>query len=118
METFQLNSDVLSLAFRPDGKELAASTLDGQIAFWDVDLGKQTSIIEGRLDIAGGRKTDDRITEKNNTSGKAFNSMAYTADGQCLIAGGNSKYVVIYDIREGVMVKKFQISENLSLDGT
>ena len=33
---------------------------------------------------------------------------------------GNSKYVVLYDVREGegVMVKKFQISENLSLDGT
>jgi periodic tryptophan protein 2 len=118
VEPFQLNSDVLALAFRPDGHELAASTLDGQIAFWDVKDGRQTGLIEGRKDISGGRKADDRITAANNTSGKSFNSMAYTADGTCLIAGGNSKYVVIYDVREGVMVKKFQISENLSLDGT
>jgi WD40 repeat protein len=27
--------DVLALAWRPDGKQLASSTLDGQIYFWD-----------------------------------------------------------------------------------
>ncbi|GJJ14935.1 hypothetical protein Clacol_009205 [Clathrus columnatus] len=118
VEPFSLNSDALSLAFRPDGLELAASTLDGQISFWNVDDGKQTSIIEGRKDISGGRKIGDRMTAANKSSGKSFTSLAYTADGSCLIAGGNSKYVVLYDIREGVMVKKFQISENLSLDGT
>ena len=118
VEPFALSSDVLAVAFRPDGRELAASTLDGQIVFWDIELGKEVNLIEGRRDIAGGRKVDDRITAANNSSGKAFNSMAYTADGTCLIAGGNSKYVVIYDTREGVMVKKFQISQNLSLDGT
>ncbi|EEB97300.1 hypothetical protein MPER_03417, partial [Moniliophthora perniciosa FA553] len=92
----------------------------GQIMFFDIQASKQTNMIEGRKDISGGRKADDRMSAANSTSGKAFNSLAYTADGRCLLAGGNSKYVVLYDVREGegVMVKKFQISENLSLDGT
>ncbi|KAI0072933.1 WD40 repeat-like protein [Panus rudis PR-1116 ss-1] len=118
VEPYQLNSDVLAIAFRPDGKELAASSLDGQITFFDVAIGKQTNVIEGRKDISGGRKADDRMAASNNASGKSFNSITYTADGQCILAGGNSKYVVIYDVREVVMVKKFQISQNLSLDGT
>ncbi|KAI0346477.1 WD40 repeat-like protein [Trametopsis cervina] len=118
VEPFQMNSDVLAVAFRPDGKELAASTLDGQILFFDAGLGKQTNTIEGRRDISGGRKADDRMAASNNSSGKSFNSLTYSADGQCLLAGGNSKYVVIYEVRDGVMVKKFQISQNLSLDGT
>ncbi|TFK49171.1 WD40 repeat-like protein [Heliocybe sulcata] len=118
VEPFQLNSDVLSVAFRPDGKELAASTLDGQITFFDVAQGKQTTIIEGRKDISGGRKADDRVSANNNASGKSFNSLAWTADGRCILAGGSSKYVVLYDVQEGVMLKKYQISENLSLDGT
>ncbi|THV01919.1 WD40 repeat-like protein [Dendrothele bispora CBS 962.96] len=120
VEPFQLNSDVLSLAFRPDGKELAVSTLDGQITLFDVAQSKQTGVIEGRKDISGGRKADDRMSAANSTSGKAFTSLTYTADGRCLLAGGNSKYVVLYDVREGegVMIKKFTISENLSLDGT
>jgi len=98
--------------------ELAASTLDGQITFWDIQDSKQVGLIEGRRDISGGRKQDDRITAANNSASKFFNSMAYTADGTCIIAGGNSKYVVMYGVREGIMLKKFQISENLSLDGT
>lgn len=117
-EPFELGSDVLALAFRPDGRELAASTLDGQIVFWDVEDSKQTGVIEGRKDISGGRKQDDRTTAQNSASGKSFNSLAYTADGSCVIAGGSSKYVVIYDVKDGVMVKKYQISQNLSLDGT
>ena len=81
---------------------------------------KRTNVIDGRRDVSGGRKLDDRVSAANNASGKSYNSMAYTADGACLLAGGNSKYVVLYDVKEGkgVMVKKFQISENLSLDGT
>lgn len=120
VEPFSLNSDVLAVACRPDGKELAASTLDGQITFFDIQQCKQTNVIEGRKDVSGGRKANDRVTAANNASGKAYNSLAYTADGRCILAGGNSKYVVLYDVREGegVMVKKFQISENLSLDGT
>lgn len=118
VEPFQFGADVLAVTFRPDGKELAIATLDGQITLYDVDHGKQTSVIEGRKDISGGRKADDRMAAANNSSGKSYNSLTYTADGQCLIAGGNSKYVVIYDVQDGVTVKKFQISENLSLDGT
>ncbi|KAF7966822.1 hypothetical protein HWV62_36959, partial [Athelia sp. TMB] len=120
VEPFSLNSDVLAVAIRPDGAELSVATLDGQITFFDINQGKQTNVIEGRKDVAGGRKADDRVAAANNASGKAYNSLAYTADGRCVLAGGNSKYVVLYDVREGegVMVRKFQISENLSLDGT
>ncbi|KAF9787924.1 WD40 repeat-like protein [Thelephora terrestris] len=118
VEPFQFGAEVLALAFRPDGKELAITTLDGQVTLYDVDQGRQKSVIEGRKDVSGGRKADDRMTAANNSSGKSYNSLAYTADGRCIIAGGSSKYVVMYDARDGVVIKKFQISENLSLDGT
>jgi len=93
----------LTIAFRPDAKELAAATLDGSIAFLDVALGKQTNRIERR-------HAGDFRTAANSSSGKSFN--AY------LLAGGNSKYVALYDGRKGAVLKKFQISRNLSLDGT
>ncbi|BGP15986.1 hypothetical protein JCM10213_004802 [Rhodosporidiobolus nylandii] len=118
VEPFQLKADALALAFRPDGKEVAVSTLDGQISFWDVQAGTQRTLIEGRKDISGGRKADDRVTAANNSSGKAFNSLSYTADGSCLLAGGSSKHVCLYDARDGVLLRRFQISQNLSLDGT
>lgn len=118
VEPYQLSAEVLAVTFRPDGKELAASSLNGQILFFDVDLGKQSNIIEGRKDVSGGRKADDRLAASNSSSGKSYNSLTYSADGQCLLCGGNSKYVVLYSVREGVLLRKYQISQNLSLDGT
>ncbi|KAK4056898.1 U3 snoRNP protein [Microbotryomycetes sp. JL221] len=118
VEPFQLTSDALSLAFRPDGFEIAVSTLDGQISFWNIVDGTQSSLIDGRRDISGGRKHDDRTTAANNSSGKAFTSLNYTADGTCLIAGGHSKFVCLYNVKDGMLLKKFEISQNLSLDGT
>lgn len=118
VEPFRLHSDALALAFRPDGLEVAVSTLDGQVIFWDLRGAVQRTLIEGRKDISGGRKAEDRVTAANNSSGKSFNSMAYTADGGALLAGGNSKHVCLYDARDGVLLRRFEISQNLSLDGT
>ncbi|GAA93661.1 uncharacterized protein L969DRAFT_53454 [Mixia osmundae IAM 14324] len=118
VEPFELGSDGLAIAFRPDGKEICVSTLDGQIVVWDVVNGRQTSVIDGRRDIAGGRRLDQQRTAANSTSGKCFTSLAYTADGANVIAGGNSKHVCLYDLRESVLLKRWEISRNLSLDGT
>ena len=35
-----------------------------------------------------------------------------------MLAGGNSKHVCLYDIKEGVLLKRWEISQNLSLEGT
>ncbi|TPX59936.1 hypothetical protein PhCBS80983_g02148 [Powellomyces hirtus] len=116
-ETLEHQAEVLSIAYRPDGKVLAAATLDGQVIFWNVEQGKQVGSIEGRKDIAGGRKVGDRMTAANNAGGKHFTSICFTSDGSGLIAGGNSKYVCIYDVPTKVLLKRFQISHNLSMDG-
>ncbi|KAJ2688489.1 U3 snoRNP protein [Coemansia spiralis] len=117
VERLEHNNEVLALAYRPDGKELCASTLDGQIHFWDVLKAAPTGSIEGRRDIAGGRKVQDKRTAANNSSGKSFNSLCYSADGTAVLGGGNSKYVCLYDRRSGILLRKFQVSKNQSLDG-
>ncbi|KAI9139435.1 putative WD repeat protein [Paraphysoderma sedebokerense] len=117
VESFVHQSEVLSIAYRPDGRELAATTLDGMISFWRVSDAKQTTLIEGRKDISGGRKAGDFTTAENSSSGKSFNSICYTADGQFVLAGGNSKYVCIYQVESSILIRRFQISNNLSLDG-
>ncbi|RXK40807.1 periodic tryptophan protein 2 [Tremella mesenterica] len=117
-EPISLSAEATSLSFRPDGSEIVVSTLDGQLTFIDEAEGQITSVIEARKDISGGRKIDDRMSSSNNASSKYFNSVTWTSDGSCVLAGGNSKYVCIYSRTEGVLLKKYQISENLSLDGT
>jgi hypothetical protein len=48
---------------------------------------------------------------------RAFKSLCYTMDGEYLIAGGKSKYICIYNIKEEMLVKRFEISQNKSFDG-
>ncbi|KAK1928495.1 Periodic tryptophan protein 2 [Phytophthora citrophthora] len=110
-------TDVLAVAFRPDGKQLASTTLNGAINIWDVKDGEQVGTIDGKRDIAGGRKEGDHITAANNQLSKHFTSVCYSADGALLLAGGRSKFVCIYAVEPQILLKKFQISHNLSLDG-
>ena len=60
---------------------------------------------------------NDRMTSDNNSSSRYFTSVCYSADGSCVLAGGNSKYICIYEISQQILVKKFQVSFNRSLDG-
>ena len=117
-EPIHLQADVLHVAFRPDSKQVAVSTLDGQLTFWSVSGASQEAGVDGRRDVSGGRKISDRRTAANVTGTKSFNCIAYSADGSCIIAGGNSKYVCLYDVQSGTLIKKFTVSVNLSLQGT
>eukprot|EP00898_Chlorokybus_atmophyticus_P000595 jgi/Chlat1/1536/Chrsp122S01805 len=117
VETFNHTHDVLALAFRPDGKQLASATLEGGLYLWDPVEGELRGTIEGRRDVAGGRRATDRQTAANASSGKCFNSLSYSADGTYLLAGGSSKYVCLYDVEELVLLRRFQITFNRDLDG-
>ena len=65
--------------------------------------------IEGRRDLAGGRLSSDRRALGNSSSGECFTSLAFSADGAFLLAGGSSKYVCMYDVEEKVMLRRFQV---------
>ena len=116
-DVLQHNHDVLALAWHPDGKHLASSTLDGTIYYWNAIDAEIEFVIHGRMDIAGGRSKYDRRSYQNTSSGRAFTSLAFSADGSFLLAGGSSKYVCVYDLKEQVMLRRFQISHNRALDG-
>ncbi|KAK1436824.1 hypothetical protein QVD17_02608 [Tagetes erecta] len=117
VETFHHSHDVLTVVYRPDGKQLASSTLDGVIHFWDPINGLPIHTIEGRRDIAGGRLMTDRRTAASSTSGKCFTTLSYSADGNYILAGGSSRYICMYDVADKVLLRRFQITLNLSLDG-
>lgn len=117
-EPLQLQADVLDIAIRPDSTQFAVSTLDGQLTFWNMTEALQVSGLDGRRDVSGGRKVGDRRTAANVAGTKAYSSIKYSADGSCLLAGGNSKYICLYSVTTMVLLKKFTVSVNLSLSGT
>jgi periodic tryptophan protein 2 len=116
-ESYQHTSDVICIAVSPNNQQICASTMNGLLSFWNINDHKLLHEIDGRYDITGGRKLYDRRTADNNANSKYFTSISYTIDGTCIIAGGNSKYICIYEISQQILLKKFQLSYNRSLDG-
>ncbi|XP_014211564.1 periodic tryptophan protein 2 homolog [Copidosoma floridanum] len=114
--TIQLTSDGLCVVYKPNGEEVAVATLNGQISFFHCKSETQVGTIEGRNDLGSGRSETDLITAKKSLEGKAFTTLSYTADGNCILAGGQSKNVCIYSVKESILLKKFEITQNRSLD--
>ena len=109
--------DVLAVAFRPDGKQVAVSTLDGQVFLWNPNDAQMQGTIEGRRDMAGGKVIGD-LRSATAKASKSFKTLAYSADGAVLLAGGNGKYVCMYDVDGRALLKKFPLSKSKALDGT
>lgn len=118
VEPIEVYSDVLALSARPDGKQIAVSTLKGQIAIFDIESGKQVGNIDCRKDIISGRHLEDRFTSKNSERSKYFTSINYSFDGLAIVAGGNNNSICLYDVPNEVLLKRFIVSRNMTLNGT
>ncbi|XP_068210032.1 periodic tryptophan protein 2 homolog [Palaemon carinicauda] len=115
-ESIVLLSDGVFVTFRPDGKQIAVATMDGQIQTYEPNTGKQQGSISGRPDLGAGRADADKNTAKKNLQAKCFTTLCYSSDGQYILAGGQSKNVCIYSIEEEILIKKFEITQNRSFD--
>lgn len=118
VEPIEIHSDVLSLTMRPDSNEVAVSTLDGHIAIFEVESGKQLHLIDGRKDILSGRYLEDRFTAKNSARSKYFTTLDYSFDGLTIVAGGTNNSICMYDVSNEVLLKRFTVSLNMTLNGT
>ena len=87
--------------------ELATSALGGLLHFWDVREGVAVGEISARRDITGGRRDKDLFDPRRSDVGKALTSLAYTADGACVLGGGQSKWVVLYDVAQRLLATRF-----------
>lgn len=112
-ESIEHSSEVLAVAFSPNGETVASTTLNGDINFWSMDTSKEVGNIQGKNGIAPGKSSRDRA---HSSAGKHFTSIGFTSDGKGVIAGGNSKFVCLYDIASASLLKRFEISHNQSLD--
>jgi len=84
-ETLSWKSDpewINSLAFSPDGKQLASCGFDKTVRIWDASSGKAIHTILGHI--------------------KWVNSVAYSADGKRLVTASEDKTVKVWDIAKAI----------------
>ena len=116
-ETYEHNSKITAIALSPNDKEVAVSTLNGELYTWDIETSSIKNILDVSRDIWGGRLNEEKISAKNSTRNKFLNTIHYNLPGNLLICGGNSQYVLIYDMQYQILVKKFVLTHNRSLNG-
>ncbi|AQZ18215.1 PWP2 (YCR057C) [Zygosaccharomyces parabailii] len=118
VEPIEVYSDVLALAARADGEQVAVSTLSGQISIFDIATARQVGSVDCRKDIIAGRNLEDRFTAKNSARSKFFTTISYSFDGLAIVAGGNNNSICLYDVANEVLLKRFIVSKNMNLNGT
>ena len=67
--------------------------------------------------MQGGRLQDDRTTAKLSTKNKHFTAVDLSPNGEYAIGGGNSKNICLYDLRNKVLLRRYAVTQNRSLDG-
>ncbi len=80
--------------------------MKGEIYFWDVENVQTVGVIDCKRDLDGGRLENQKTSTKNATFNKYYKTLCYSADGEYILAGGNSKYVNFYDISTRILLKK------------
>ncbi|KAH8871373.1 Periodic tryptophan protein 2 like [Schistosoma japonicum] len=117
-EVVNFSCDALCVAYRGDGKQLAISLLNGNIVFYDPNEGVEMGTIDGHRDLGISQTSaDDLVTPRRAAEAKKFQTIAYSVDGEHLIAGGDSKYVCLYSVPDKLLMKRFEVTCNLSLGG-
>jgi WD40 repeat protein len=112
---------VCSLAFAPDGKKLASSSLDGTVRIWDVAKREAIRVIiypahkiafspDGKK-LAIACKNDTRIRLLNPASGEVlleiqdvqypYRSLSFSRDGKTLAVAGGASAIRLWDTETG-----------------
>ncbi|KAL5256599.1 hypothetical protein ACHWQZ_G011746 [Mnemiopsis leidyi] len=115
-DTLALSSDCTAVVASPDNSQIAVATLNSEITFYNLKLGVTVGSIEGRNDLWAGRSKEDLISAESQKRNRCFTSLSYSADGSVILAGGRSKYFCIYNVEQTVLIKRFEVSRNLSYD--
>lgn len=113
-EVLQLGYEAIGLSLRLDGDQIAVSTINGNIYFFATESGEMLGApIEGKCDLGTGKTN----AEESADDDKHFSTLTYSTDGQYILAGGRSKHLCVYHVPEKLLIKKFTLTINKSLEG-
>lgn len=116
-ETTELAQEGLAVSFSPCGQLVAVLTVDSNVTLYHAKDMAFVGSIDARLDLDPGRGQADTITRQNAAKSKSFTCMQFSPDSALLLLGGESNNFCMYSVADRMLLKKFTITENRSLDG-
>lgn len=99
--------DILALAFTPDGRGIAAAASDNAITLWETLTGKERCRFQIKEQDFFGKAFG--LLGGRSGSNREFNlcSLAFSADGQTLAAGGKDRTIHLWDVPTGRKLGQF-----------
>ncbi|VDL79300.1 unnamed protein product [Nippostrongylus brasiliensis] len=116
-ETTELPQEGLAVSFSQCGQLVAVLTVDSNITLYHAKDMAFVGSIDARLDLDPSRGQADTITRQNAAKSKSFTCMQFSPDSSLLLLGGESNIFCVYSVADRMLMKKFTITENRSLDG-
>lgn len=119
-KTIKISKFATQLAFTNDGKQLAASSLDGKTHLYDPASGNETAAFEGGGQVAIAPTTNEIVHGEQaltvrDSAGKALHTFeansalvfqtVFTADGKKLVTTDAFSGVDIWDVKSGKLTK-------------
>lgn len=107
-------TEVVSACIRPDGRELAAATLDGRISIWSMVDEDEADPTGGTLLRTMEAKSDlsSRIRKGSSLMGAEgiIRHVEYSLDGFSLFAVGDFGFVAVFDAESKILLRKLPLS--------
>ncbi|MBN2391407.1 MAG: WD40 repeat domain-containing protein [Anaerolineae bacterium] len=88
VQMMKLDTQVLSVAFSPDGRWIASGSTDGMAWVWDVESGREVS----------------RMIPKVEGAYQAVNAVAFSPDGQWVVSGSWNGVARVWEAATGCIV--------------
>lgn len=113
-----IHTEVLCVAYSSSGRRMAVLTSSGEVTVYDTAVPTEPELLktfQTNFDAAGGWQKEVGPNSANTNA--HFTTIAFSPEGERLVAGGESKWIVMYHALQGYVVRKWPVTTNLDLLG-
>ncbi|EPY18632.1 periodic tryptophan protein 2 [Strigomonas culicis] len=117
-EVLHIHTEVLCVAYSSSGRRMAVLTSSGEISVYDTAVPTEPELLktfQTNYDAAGGWQKETGPSSANYNA--HFTTIAFSPEGERLVAGGESKWLVMYHALQGYVVCKWPVTTNLDVLG-
>ncbi|CAD2222292.1 periodic tryptophan protein 2 [Angomonas deanei] len=117
-EVLDIGTEVLCVTYSGSGRHMAVLTVKGEISVYETSVPNEPELIktfQTSFDAAGGWQKEVGPNSANYNA--HFTTIAFSPEGEKLIAGGDSKWLVLYHALQGYVLHKWPVTSNLDVLG-
>lgn len=118
-DVVDIGSEVLCVTFSSSGRRMAVLTARQEITVYETVVPTEPVLIKTfstSFDAAGGWTKE--VGPKSANYHARFTRISFSPEGEKILAGGDTKWIVLYHATQGYTLKKWPVTSNLDVQGS